>query len=54
MTRAIDRHLAVPENRINYCFHFLDEFSHEFVDYKKCYDKIAEWTDQLDTSESHY
>ena len=52
MTRAIDRHLAVPENLINYAFHFLYNFSYEFVDYKKCYNAIAKWTDQLDTSES--
>ena len=32
MTRAIDRHLAVPENRINYAFYFLHGFSYEFVD----------------------
>ena len=25
-----------------------------FVDYKKCYDAIAKWSDNLDTSESHY
>ena len=54
MTRAIDRHLSVPENRINYAFYFLYNFSYEFVDYKKCYNAIAKWTDQLDTSEAHY
>ena len=32
----------------------LDEFGPDFVDYKKCYDAIAKWSDNLDTSESHY
>ena len=54
MTRAIDRHLTIPENRLNYAFHFLYEFGLDFVDYKKCYDSISKWTDQLDTSEAHY
>ena len=54
MNTKVTKHLSIPENRINYCFHFLDEFSPEFVDYKKCYDKIAEWSDKLDTSESHF
>ena len=61
MTRTIqevraerDHHLSIPENRINYAFHFLYNFSYEFVDYKKCYDSISKWTDQLDTSEAHY
>ena len=48
------KHLSIPENRINYCFHFLHNFGSDFVDYKKCYDKIAEWSDKLDTSESHF
>ena len=48
------QHLSIPENRINYSFHFLDNFSYEFVDYKKCYDAIAKWSDNLDTSESHF
>jgi hypothetical protein len=54
MTRAIEQHLSVPENRINYAFHFLYNFSYEFVDYKKCYDAISKWSEQLDTSEAHY
>ena len=54
MNTKLQQHLSIPENRINYSFHFLDEFSPEFVDYKKCYDKIAEWSDKLDTSESHF
>jgi len=54
MDKALERHLSIPENRINYSFHFLDEFSSDFVDYKKCYDAIAKWSDKLDTSEAHY
>ena len=54
MTRAIDRHLAIPENRINYAFHFLDNYNETFVDYKKCYNAIAKWSDNLDTSEAHF
>jgi len=54
MNKAVERHLSIPENRINYSFHFLYNFSSDFVDYKKCYDKIAEWSDKLDTSEAHY
>ena len=54
MTRAIDRHLSVPENLINYAFYFLYNFGYEFVDYKKCYNAIAKWSDKLDTSEAHY
>ena len=61
MTRTIqevradrDHHLSIPENRINYAFHFLYEFGPDFVDYSKCYNAIAEWSDKLDTSEAHY
>ena len=54
MNTKVAKHLSIPENRINYSFHFLDNFSYEFVDYKKCYDAIAKWSDNLDTSESHY
>ena len=60
MTRAIDRHLAIPENRLKYAFIFLDD--HGFNpddDYAeevrvKCYNGIAKYSEQLDTSESHY
>ena len=54
MNAKVAKHLSVPENRINYAFYFLYGFSSEFVDYKKCYDSISKWSDQLDTSESHY
>ena len=54
MDKAVERHLSIPENRINYSFHFLDNFNDTFVDYKKCYDAIAKWSDKLDTSEAHY
>ena len=54
MNTKVAKHLSIPENRINYSFHFLDEFGPDFVDYKKCYDAIAKWSDKLDTSESHY
>ena len=54
MNKAVERHLSIPENRINYSFYFLYNFPSDFVDYKKCYDKIAEWSDKLDTSEAHY
>ena len=52
MNKKTQQHLSIPENRINYSFHFLDNFGYEFVDYKKCYDAIAKWSDKLDTSES--
>ena len=57
MTNArnkVVQHLSIPENRINYSFHFLHNFGPDFVDYKKCYDAIASWSDKLDTSEAHY
>ena len=54
MNTKVAKHLSVPENRINYAFHFLYEFGPDFVEYKKCYDSISKWSDQLDTSESHY
>ena len=57
MTNArnkVVQHLSIPENRINYSFYFLDNFGYEFVDYKNCYDAIAKWSEQLDTSEAHY
>ena len=54
MDNKTKHHLSIPENRINYSFHFLDNFNDTFVDYKKCYDKIAEWSDKLDYSEAHF
>jgi len=54
MTRAIDHHLSIPENRIKYTFQFLNDFGDDAETRKKCYDKIAEWSDKLDTSEAHY
>ena len=48
------RVLAQPETRIKYAFEFLSDFGDEPETRKKCYDKIAEWSDKLDTSESHY
>jgi len=54
MNAKVAKHLSIPENRINYSFYFLDNFGYEFVDYKKCYDAIAKWSDNLDTSESHF
>ena len=53
MTRAIDRHLSVPENRINYAFYFLHGRStYEFVDYKSATTVFQSGPDQLDTSEA--
>ena len=54
MNTKVAKHLSIPENRINYSFHFLHNFGSDFVDYKKCYDAIAKWSDKLDTSESHF
>lgn len=54
MNQKVAKHLSVPENRINYSFYFLHNFGYEFVDYKKCYDAIAKWSDKLDTSEAHF
>ena len=54
MNTKVAKHLSIPENRINYSFHFLHNFNDTFVDYKKCYDAIAKWSDKLDTSESHF
>ena len=45
-----------PELRIKYCFEFLKGYiadSDEGMK-KKCYDGIAKYCDQLDTSESHF
>lgn len=54
MDAKLKHHLSIPENRLRYAFDFLLNYGPDFVDYKKCYDKIAEWSDKLDTSEAHY
>ncbi|AOV58801.1 hypothetical protein T040910_057 [Synechococcus phage S-CAM3] len=54
MTEQLKQHLSVPENRLKYVFDFLHNHGSDFVDYKKCYDSIAEWSDKLDYSEAHY
>jgi hypothetical protein len=54
MTEQLKQHLSVPENRLMYAFDFLLNHGPDFVDYKKCYDSIAKWSEQLDTSEAHY
>lgn len=48
------RVLSQPETRIKYAFEFLSDFGDDEETRKKCYDKIAEWSDKLDTSEAHY
>jgi methylmalonyl-CoA mutase N-terminal domain/subunit len=53
--KELDRVLAQPENRIKYAFQFLTDFGQDCDETrKKCYDKISEWSDKLDTSEAHY
>ena len=52
MNAKVAKHLSVPENRLRYAFDFL--LNPDFVDYSKCYNAIAEWSDKLDTSEAHY
>ncbi len=54
MTEQLKHHLSIPENRLMYAFDFLLNHGPDFVDYKKCYDSIAKWSEQLDTSEAHY
>ena len=54
MNAKLKHHLSIPENRLMYAFDFLLNHGPDFVDYKKCYDAISKWSDQLDTSESHY
>ena len=54
MNTKLQQHLSVPENRLMYAFEFLLNFPPDFVDYSKCYNAIAEWSDKLDTSESHF
>lgn len=50
----LKRILAQPETRIGYAFEFLSDFGDSEESRKKCYDRIAEWSDKLDCSESHY
>ena len=52
--QELERILSQPETRIKYAFQFLSDFGDEEETRKKCYDKIAEWSDKLDTSEAHY
>ena len=54
MNAKVKQHLSVPENRLKYAFEFLLNYSPDFVDYSKCYNAIAVWSDKLDTSEAHY
>lgn len=52
----LQRILAQPENRIKYCFEFLDMYvrDHDEQMKLKCYQGIAHYSEQLDYSESHY
>ena len=58
--QKLEAHLAQPETRIGYAFQFLtdhgfdseDDYAEEIR--TKCYNKIAEYSDKLDTSEAHY
>ena len=43
---------AHPEQRMKYCFSFIEGADDQMR--VKCYDKIAEYSAQLDWSESHY
>lgn len=43
---------AHPEQRMKYCFSFMQGADTEMR--KKCFDKIAEYSAQLDYSEAHY
>ena len=54
MNTKVQQHLSIPENRLKYAFDFLLNFPPDFVEYKKCYDAIALYSEQLDTSEAHY
>jgi len=53
-SQKIDAHLAQPETRIKYAFQFLNEYGEYEESRVKCYNSISEWSDKLDTSESHY
>ena len=48
----IDRINAHPEQRMKYCFSFMQGADEQTR--KKCFDKIAEYSAQLDWSEAHY
>ena len=52
--QELDRILSQPETRIKYAFEFLSDFGDEEECRTKCYNAIAEWSDKLDTSESHF
>jgi lysozyme family protein len=41
-----------PEQRMKYCFSFIEGADDEMR--VKCYNKIAEWSAQLDYSEAHF
>jgi len=45
-----------PEQRIKYCFQFLKGYLADGDDQMvaKCYNGIAKYSDQLDTSEAHF
>ena len=43
---------AHPEQRMKYCFSFIEGADDEMR--VKCYNKIAEYSAQLDYSEAHY
>jgi hypothetical protein len=43
---------AHPEQRMKYCFSFMEGADNEMR--HKCYNKIAEYSAQLDWSEAHY
>lgn len=56
----LQQHLSQPETRIKYAFAFLDDHGFDSEDdYSeevrvKCYNGIAKYSEQLDTSESHF
>lgn len=58
--QKLERILAQPEERIKYAFVFLDNHGFDSEDdyaeevRVKCYNGIAKYSEQLDTSESHY
>ena len=52
--KEMERVLAQPETRIAYYFEFLNDFGDCEESRAKCYNKIAEWSDKLDTSEYHF
>ena len=58
--QKLERILAQPEERIKYAFVFLDDHGFDSEDdyseevRTKCYNAIAKYSDNLDTSEAHY